>query len=146
VQVKIVDLNILLYAVNSDAGQHERVHRWWEAAVNDEETVGIAWIVLLGFLRLATNTRVFPRPLAPDVAAAKLDAWFAQDNVRIVREKDDHWEQLKRSAGCWSIATRARCGLARASPRKRPRESDAQARSLLPAFRRRSCSPADQAR
>ena len=93
--MKIVDLNILLYAVNSDAEQHERVRRWWEAAVNDEDTVGMPWIVLLGFLRLATNARVFPRPLAPAAAAAKLDSWIAQDNVRIVREKDDHWEQLK---------------------------------------------------
>src|SRR6185437_14287121 len=28
-------------------------------------------------------------------AAAKLDAWLAHDNVRVVRERDNHWEQLK---------------------------------------------------
>ncbi|OGA22121.1 MAG: hypothetical protein A3I02_05645 [Betaproteobacteria bacterium RIFCSPLOWO2_02_FULL_67_26] len=93
--MRIVDLNVLLYAVNSDAAQHEVARTWWEMAVNDEETVGLAWVVLLGFLRLATNPRVFPRPLAPDVAAAKLGTWLALDNVRVVREKDDHWETLK---------------------------------------------------
>jgi toxin-antitoxin system PIN domain toxin len=93
--VKIVDLNVLLYAVNSDAAQHERAREWWEKAVNDEETVGLAWVVLLGFLRLATNPRVFPRPLTADAAAAKLDTWLALDNVRVVREKDDHWGTLK---------------------------------------------------
>jgi len=93
--VKIVDLNILLYAVNSAAAQHERARRWWENAVNDEDSIGLAWVVLLGFLRLSTNPRVFPRPLAPHVAAAKLDAWLARDNVRVVREKDEHWETLK---------------------------------------------------
>lgn len=92
--MRIVDLNVLLYAVNSDAAQHERARGWWEKAVNDEDTIGLAWVVLLGFLRLATNPRVFPRPLAPDVAVAKLDAWLALDNVRVVREKDDHWETL----------------------------------------------------
>ena len=100
--MRIVDLNVLLYAVNSDAAQHEVVRAWWETAVNDEETVGLAWIVLLGFLRVATNAHVFPRPLAPDAAAAKLDAWLALDNVAIVREKEDHWETLKpllRAAG-----------------------------------------------
>jgi hypothetical protein len=56
-------------------------------------------VVLLGFLRLSTNPRVFPRPLAPDVAAAKLDAWLARDNVRVVREKDEHWEVLKTLLG-----------------------------------------------
>lgn len=93
--MRIVDLNVLLYAVNSDAAQHDRVRGWWEKAVNDEDTVGLPWIVLLGFLRLATNSRVFPRPLAPDGASAKLDAWLSLDNVRVVREKDDHWETLK---------------------------------------------------
>jgi len=93
--VKIVDLNVLLYAVNSDAPQHDAARAWWETALNDEETVGLAWIVLLGFLRLTTNPRVFPRPLALDAAVEKLDTWLARDNVRVVREKDDHWETLK---------------------------------------------------
>jgi uncharacterized protein len=93
--VKIVDLNVLLYAVNSDAAPHERVRVWWEAAVNGEETIGLPWVVLLGFLRLTTNPRVFPRPLAPDAAAAKVDRWLAEDNVRIISEKDNHWESLK---------------------------------------------------
>ena len=51
--------------------------------------------MLLGFLCLATNPRVFPRPLAMGTAAAKLDTWLAQDNIRVVREKDDHWAALK---------------------------------------------------
>lgn len=93
--MRIVDLNVLLYAVNSDAAHHDLVRGWWEKAVNDEDAVGLAWVVLLGFLRLATNPRVFPRPLAPSAAAAKLDAWLSLDNVRVVREKDDHWEVLK---------------------------------------------------
>lgn len=93
--MRIVDLNVLLYAVNSEAAQHERAREWWENAINGEEIIGLAWVVLLGFLRLSTNPRVFPRPLAPDAAAAKLDAWLARDNVRVVREKDEHWETLK---------------------------------------------------
>jgi uncharacterized protein len=94
--MKIVDLNILLYAVNSDAAQHERSREWWERAVNDEEVIGLAWVVLLGFLRLSTNPRVFPRPLSADAAAARLDTWLARDNIRVVSEKADHWTILKR--------------------------------------------------
>ena len=93
--MRIIDLNVLLYAVNSDAAQHERVRGWWEKAVNDEDTIGLAWVVLLGFLRLATNPRVFPRPLAPDAAAVKLDTWLSLDNVRVLHERDDHWKTLK---------------------------------------------------
>jgi toxin-antitoxin system PIN domain toxin len=102
--MKIVDLNVLLYAVNTDAAQHKRARAWWEHAVNDEDTIGLPWIVLLGFLRLSTNRRVFPRPLAPDVAAAKLDGWLARENVRAVREKDEHWEILKPLLGAAGTA------------------------------------------
>lgn len=93
--MKIVDLNVLLYAVNSDAALHQRARTWWEAAVNDEETIGLPWVVLLGFLRLTTNPRIFPRPLAPGAAAARVDTWLARENIRIVSEKDGHWESLK---------------------------------------------------
>jgi toxin-antitoxin system PIN domain toxin len=93
--MRVVDLNILLYAVNSEAVEHERARAWWEHAINDEENIGLAWVVLLGFLRLSTNPRVFPRPLSPGAAAAKLDAWLTRDNVRVVREKDEHWDTLK---------------------------------------------------
>jgi toxin-antitoxin system PIN domain toxin len=92
--VKIVDLNVLLYAVNSDSPQHAVARHWWESALNGEETIGLAWIVLLGFVRLCTNPRVFPRPLAPDVATARIDTWLALDNVSIAREKDHHWAVL----------------------------------------------------
>lgn len=93
--MKIVDLNVLLYAVNSHAIAHERVRDWWEAAVNDEETIGLPWIVLLGFLRLSTNPRVFPTPLALDAAAEKVDTWLAQENIRVVSARDDHWKTLR---------------------------------------------------
>lgn len=93
--MKIVDLNVLLYVVNSDAAEHERARTWWEDTLNGEEAVGLPWIVLLGFLRLATNPRVFPRPLVLDVTKATIDRWLARANVRLVREKDDHWARLK---------------------------------------------------
>ena len=93
--MRIVDLNLLLYAVNADAVEHERARAWWEEAVNGEEIVGLPWVVLLGFLRLATNPRVFPRPLSPEKARERVDAWLARDSVRVIREKDTHWETLK---------------------------------------------------
>ena len=94
--MKIIDLNILLYVVNSDAAGHARARAWWERLVDeDDEVIGLPWVVLLGFLRIATNARVFPRPLSPDEAAARIDTWLARDNVRLVREKDDHWATLR---------------------------------------------------
>jgi toxin-antitoxin system PIN domain toxin len=94
--VKIVDLNLLLYSSNSDAVHHKRAREWWERLINDQdEIVGLPWVVVLGFLRLSTNPRVFPRPLSTDTAIAKVDAWLARENVRIVVENADHWDTLR---------------------------------------------------
>jgi toxin-antitoxin system PIN domain toxin len=57
--------------------------------------VGIAWVVLLGFLRLATHPRISPRPLDAAQAIDRVDAWLAHPNVRIVTETGEQWRLLK---------------------------------------------------
>jgi hypothetical protein len=93
--VKLVDLNILLYALNQDSPHHRQVRRWWEAAINSDEPIGIAWVVLLGFLRLATNPKLFPRPLSSEEAIAKVEEWLAHPNLRTIRESDEQWPILR---------------------------------------------------
>lgn len=93
--MKLVDVNILLYAINRNTSLHAAVRSWWEASLSGEEPVGLAWIVLLGFLRLATNARVFPEPLPPEQAMEHVAAWVAHPTTRIVAETDDHWRILK---------------------------------------------------
>jgi toxin-antitoxin system PIN domain toxin len=97
--VKIVDLNVLLYTVNENAVHHRAASRWWHQATNGEEPIGFHWMVLLGFLRLTTNPAVFPRPLDPDIAIRKVDSWLSLPVARLVQEKDEHWEILRRLLG-----------------------------------------------
>ena len=92
--MKLVDLNVLLYAVNRDAPQHEKVRSWWEMALAADEPVGLPWIVLLGFLRLATNPRVFARPLTLEQAIDRGEAWLNHANIRVVAETQEHWRIL----------------------------------------------------
>ncbi len=93
--MKLVDLNVLLYAINRDSAHHEAARPWWESALSGEEPIGLAWTVILGFLRLATHPQVFAQPLDPVDAFARIDAWLANPNVRIVHEGDDHWRLLR---------------------------------------------------
>lgn len=93
--MKLIDLNILLYAVNEDAIQHEPIRAWWENALNDEEPIALSWGVLLGFLRLATNSRVFPHPLSAEQAMSKVDQWLSQPQLRMVQESPEHWRTLR---------------------------------------------------
>lgn len=97
--MKIVDLDVLIYAVNRDTPHHPRVHGWWEAAIAGDEILGLPWLVLLGFLRITTNRRSFPQPLAPDAAIAKVDTWLSLENVRVVGERESHWARLKTLIG-----------------------------------------------
>lgn len=93
--MKIIDLNILLYAVNPDAPHHERIVGWWEEALNGDETIGLTWAVAVGFLRVSTNPRVFPEPLAPEDAIEQIDTWLALEVVSLVTENRDHWRTLR---------------------------------------------------
>ena len=93
--MRIIDLNILLYAVNSASPHHAVVRGWWEKVLSEDDTVGLPWIVLTGFLRIATNPRIFPQPLDPKAAIGKIDSWLALDNVRVVREKENHWGLMR---------------------------------------------------
>jgi toxin-antitoxin system PIN domain toxin len=93
--VKIVDLNVLLYAVNSDAPHHAALRSYWDEAASGEEEIGFSWSVLLGFLRLSTNPSVFPRPLDAEEALRKVDAWLALPAARLVTETEEHWSILR---------------------------------------------------
>lgn len=76
--MKIVDANVLLYAVNSASHHHEPSRTWLEDALGSRQVVGLPWVVLLAFMRLSTKAAVFPRPLSVAAAADQVEAWLAQ--------------------------------------------------------------------
>jgi toxin-antitoxin system PIN domain toxin len=94
--VKVVDLNILLYATNRDSPRHAASKQWLESTLSGEESVAIPWIVVLGFLRLATSRQVFPSPIAVDQALAVVDGWLSQPPVVTLNPGDEHWTVLTR--------------------------------------------------
>ena len=49
---------------------HPPARQWLEDTLRGTERVGLPWQSLGAFLRLSTNPRVYPRPLAPEVACA----------------------------------------------------------------------------
>lgn len=93
--MKVVDLNLLIYATNSDAPDHERAFDWWQRVIGGEESVGLPWVVLLGFLRLTTRTGLLPRPLSIEQATGVIDEWLAQPVSVVVLPGERHWSVLK---------------------------------------------------
>ena len=76
--MRLVDANVLLYAVSEASIHHARARSWLDDALNGQEAVGFAWTVLLAFVRLATHPAVFPRPLTPEEATTIVREWLAQ--------------------------------------------------------------------
>lgn len=76
--MRLVDANVLLYAVNEDAREHAKARVWLEASLNGRETVGFAWLALLAFVRLSTRPGIFPQPLDPCAACGFVDEWLAR--------------------------------------------------------------------
>ncbi len=93
--MKVVDANLLLYAMNEDAPLHRAARAWLEQALSGAETVGLPWTVLLAVLRLSTRAAVFPRPLSLDDAFLVLDSWLAQPCVMVPEPTARHAEVLK---------------------------------------------------
>lgn len=90
------DANLLIYAVNRDAPPHPQARQWLERTLSGHESVGLAWIVVLAFLRITTHPRVFDRPLAAEQALDYIEGWLSQPYVRPVAPAEKHWLILSR--------------------------------------------------
>jgi toxin-antitoxin system PIN domain toxin len=93
--VLVVDLNLLLYATNSDSADHATAKAWWEATLSNDEPIGLAWVVVLGFLRISTHPRILSSPLTTGQATGVVDDWLAQAPARLLLPSERHWGILR---------------------------------------------------
>ena len=91
----IVDVNVLIYAVDSDAPQHTRARRWLEQTLSGDTPVGLAWPVVLAFLRITTRAGILRSQLPVERAIEFIDEWLAQPYVTLISPGDAHWPILK---------------------------------------------------
>ena len=86
----IPDLNLLIYVHNAADERHAAARRWWEGCLNGDEPVGVAWVTVLGFVRLTTHRHVLVTPLSVATAAGLAEGWLAQPVVRVPVPGRDH--------------------------------------------------------
>ncbi len=89
------DVNVLVHAHNANSLVHERARRWWDASLAGAEGVGLAWAVILGFVRITTNLKIVARPIAVRDAMERLQAWLALPHVHIAHPADTHFTRLR---------------------------------------------------
>jgi toxin-antitoxin system PIN domain toxin len=92
--VIVPDINLLVYAYNSDAPDHDLARRWWEASLSGTRPVGLAWAVVLGYLRLMTSGAVLVDPFVPGEVIEHVRAWLQRPNVVILHPGPRHLDLL----------------------------------------------------
>ena len=90
----VVDANILLYAHDSSSPRQAAASDWLTTTIDGPEQVGLGLVTILAFLRIATDVRIFSRPLAPADAIAIVEAWLDRPNVSFLAPTDRHWRTL----------------------------------------------------
>ncbi len=97
------DVNLLVYAHNLRAPQHQEARAWWEGCLQGHDGVALAWVVIQGFIRLTTHPRVFANPLPVAEALDRVEEWLSLPHVRVAHPPDKHfptWSGLLRQLGC----------------------------------------------
>ena len=90
----VPDINLLIYAYNSDAAHHSQARAWWETLLNGRDPVGIPWVVSLGFVRLMTHPAVLLTPLEPRIAVNHVRTWLGRPQVEVLAPGPRHLEIL----------------------------------------------------
>jgi toxin-antitoxin system PIN domain toxin len=91
----LIDANLLLYASDTASIRHRLAHRWLETTFSEPEPVGLAWVVILAFLRVGTNPRLRKDALTFAEAADIVAGWLARPTVAVLNPGEGHWQILR---------------------------------------------------
>lgn len=96
------DINLLIYAHNCHAPHHAKALRWWNQCLEGHEGVALAWVVVLGFVRITTHPKVFARPMMVEDALDRVEEWLELSHVHLVHPPPTHfktWSSLLKRLG-----------------------------------------------
>jgi len=92
--VILPDINLLLYAHDSRGANFPVASAWWQRCLDGPEPVGLAWVVILGFIRISTNPRVYAEPQTPAAACATIAEWLTLPHYHLVDPAPGHFARL----------------------------------------------------
>ena len=98
----IPDINLLVYAYNSDAPHHDAARVWWEDCLSQSRQVGIPWVVSLGFVRVMTSRSILIDPMASGEALDHVRSWLERPQAHPLVPGPRHLEiltEIMRAAG-----------------------------------------------
>jgi uncharacterized protein len=93
-----LDVNILLYASDAASPLHARARQFLEGCAAGDEIVYLAWPTIMGYLRIATHSAIFEKPLSPEQAVGNIDGLLALPHVRALGEAEGLWAVFRQVA------------------------------------------------
>jgi toxin-antitoxin system PIN domain toxin len=96
--MRLPDVNVLLYAFNSAASDHQRYRAWLDDALSGDEPVALFDGVLAAVVRLSTHPRLLDPPATIERAFAFTDALRAAPSSVPVSPGPRHWQIFERIA------------------------------------------------
>lgn len=86
----VPDINLLIYAYDSSSPQHQKAAAWCKDCMLGSEEIGLATVVIFGFVRLSTHPKVFQTPLTIAEASSRVETWLKQPHVRVIEPSPQH--------------------------------------------------------
>jgi toxin-antitoxin system PIN domain toxin len=80
----VPDTNLLIYAYDNSFPQHAKAKVWWEEIMNGLEPVGLPWVVVLAFVRLAPHPKIAANPRPVEEVRDIVNSWLHAPHVRIL--------------------------------------------------------------
>jgi toxin-antitoxin system PIN domain toxin len=101
--VKLVDVNVLIYATDDQSKRHPEAKPWLDGVMTATETIGLPTAVTIGYLRLTTNPRVMRVPLSPSEAIEIVRTWLSRPSVSVPQPTDRHLDLLDELLGATGV-------------------------------------------
>jgi toxin-antitoxin system PIN domain toxin len=94
--MRLADTNLLVYAADKDSPHHVVSHRWLEDSLSNSQGLGLAWLSVIGFIRLTTHPRLSVTPRTVPQALSYVDDWLIHANCHILHPTIRHADILAR--------------------------------------------------
>jgi toxin-antitoxin system PIN domain toxin len=102
--VIIPDINLLIYAHDEAAPLHKSSRAWWSSLMENDQPVALPWVVVLGFVRVATARSIVKAPLEPAHAIDIVESWLDQPNVQLLEPGPRHLAILRQLLAAIGVA------------------------------------------
>lgn len=109
-----VDVNILLYASDTNCARHPKAGAFVEGCARGSETFCLAWVTLMSYLRMATHPAIFAKPLTHAQALSNVESLLATPMCQVLNEEEGFLDIYRRLTS--GVSTRGNLCRTRISP------------------------------